>query len=129
MNAAYRARYHDEHGDEETTLYNDGKTLRMQVRDATFSGTMFDDFEPEEGTDASALASFCLHHNALCGCTIEYDRPLPMVANGRETEAALHVKVTLGFPNARGGLDRTEVHLTLHYAGNEYRSSGDSTWF
>jgi hypothetical protein len=129
MYAEYPARYRDEHGEEETTLRNDGKTLRMRVRGVEFSGAIFDDFEPEEGTDASALAPFRLSQNALYGYTIDFDMPMPTVANGVDTEAILHVRVALGVLDERGGLDREEIHLTLRYADNEYCGSGHSGWF
>lgn len=129
MNSEYPARFQDEHGDEETILFNDGNTLRMRIRGVEFSGRAFDDFEPEEETDASALTSFCLFRNELCHCTIVCDVPVPIVANGETITALLHIRVVLGTPDARGELDREEVHLTLHYAGKKYSGSGKSGWF
>jgi len=57
MNTEYPAHYTDQHGEEETIIRHDGKTLRMEVRGVAFSGTRFEDFTPDEGTDPSALAS------------------------------------------------------------------------
>ena len=130
MNEEYPARYSDTNGAEKTVIRNDGKTLRMRLRGVDFSGAMFDDFEPEAGTDAAALTSFHISQfNALCGCFIEYDMPMPVVANGAEKKALLHTKIVLGVPTARGGIDREEVRSTLHYEKNEYSGSGRSGWF
>src|SRR5689334_5705651 len=114
MNAQYPAHYRDEQGNEETTIRNDGQTLRMRVRGVEFSGTMFDDFEPEEGTEASALASFRLYRNELCSYAIECEMAAPMVARGEPTQTLLHIRIALGVPDERGRLDREEVSLTLH---------------
>jgi hypothetical protein len=140
MNMAYSAIYSDQHGSEKTTIYNDSqtdnpphfwvkRTLRMRVRGVEFMGTTFCDFEPIEGTDASALATFDLYRNELYGCTIECDIPTPMMASGRPAEATLHVRVILGLPDPRGGRDRDEIRLTLRYNEREYCGSGESDWF
>ena len=52
MKPEYPARYIDEHGEEETIIRNDGKTLRMRVRGVEFSGMRFEDFEPDEGGES-----------------------------------------------------------------------------
>lgn len=129
MDAIYPARYSDDKGEEVTTLRNDGKMLRMRVRDVEFSGSSFDDFEPVEETEAAALISFHLNHKELCGCTIECDMSVTMVTGAGENEAVLHIRIILGVPDEYGRLEREEIHLMLHHAGHDYAGSGESGWF
>jgi hypothetical protein len=65
----YRAVYRDEHGEEKTVIFTDGKQLKMTLRGVEFVSSMLDDFEPVEGTDPATLTPFFLHLNAPCGCS------------------------------------------------------------
>ena len=102
----------------------------MRLRGVEFSGTMFDDFEPDAETDASALTSFHINqYNELCACRIEWEMPLRVVEDGEEKRAALHGHIVLGVPGERGGLDKLELRLTLSVDGKEYSGSGRIGYF
>lgn len=55
----------------------------MTVRSVEFVSSMLDDFQPESGSDPTALALFTLHRNELCSCEIRYDVSLPMIDHER----------------------------------------------
>jgi len=133
--ALYPATYRDRNGEEITAIHNDGKTLRMVVRGVEFVGRMLDDFAPVglDGNDP-ALASFHLGHHPqdepmLCDCVIAYDMPLPVVQGGVVVVGKLRVRVDLGAPTERGGLDHEAMQMTLHLNEAVYRGSGASGWF
>ena len=130
MNEGYPALYSDLNGAEETILRNDGKTLRLSLRGVEFSGSMFDDFTPEAGTQSSALLAFHINQfNELCDCQIEWEMPLPVVINGEEKRAALHGHIVFGVPDQRGRLDKLELRLTLRVEGREYSGAGRGGYF
>jgi hypothetical protein len=129
--AQYPTIYRDDHGDEATTIVNDGHTLQIRVRDVLFGGTDLDALEPVEGADSAALASFTLHLDALCACSFTYRVPLPVVTQGVVIPAVLQVLLRLGrpCPVPPGGLDAQELRLELAYGGRSFRSRGQSGWF
>ena len=77
MSDHYPTKFTDANGTEETSIINNGETLRMVLRGITFEDTMFDSFEPVEGTDPALLNQFTLNRNELCECLIEFDIPIP----------------------------------------------------
>lgn len=124
--ASYPTRYCDQFGEERTFIENDGHVLSMTVRGVEFRGTMLDDFEPIGSPDPDLLKSFCLSNNELCNCTIEYDAPMPVFMRDERIVGNLHVTLTLGEPRnvERGGLDKEELLLALHYNNESYSSRG-----
>lgn len=130
----YPARYHDERGTEETLLYNDGKTLRMELRGVTFTGTMLDDFTPALPDGDPALEAFTLNRylrkgRDLCGYTLEFEMQVPVASSVRVGAGVLEIRIELGHPTQRGGLDHEEIRLALRHGGQTYASSGCSGWF
>jgi hypothetical protein len=53
----YPAVYRDRFGEVTTTIHNDGKKLRMLLRDVAFHGTL-DDWEPDESVAVTQLQQF-----------------------------------------------------------------------
>src|SRR3954471_18620796 len=104
MIAIYPSHYHDRFGEEITAIQNDGKILRMSIRGVEFTGSMFDDFEPNT-TDELLLASFPLNHRCLCSCSIDVKMPLSVVSYGKTVECVLNVQIELGGPKSNGGID------------------------
>jgi hypothetical protein len=134
MFAEYRARYQDRFGEELTTIRNEGHELRMKVRGVEFVGRHVMGLEPTVEPGSSDLASFELNRydsgrRELCGCTIEYDIPLPIAVGDEIREAMLHVHAELGAPADRGELDRMKLRLELSFEGKTYRGTGTSGWF
>ncbi len=80
MLARYPATYRDRVGEVATTIENDGKTLRMVVRDVEFTGSMFDDWEPTSDFASPQLAGFTLWEGILCSCVIECEIRAPSTA-------------------------------------------------
>ena len=131
MLASYPAIYRDRFGEEATTIQNDGRTLRMQVRGVTFIGSDFDAFEPVPATDSSHLSTFTLDNGSLCACEIVCDMPLPIVVEQEVIVGALHVQLTLGRPRPapRGGIDEERLILQFSFDNQTFTSRGISGWF
>ncbi len=128
----YPAVYQDRYGEVSTLITNDGKLLRMVVRDVAFSGEDFDGLEPESGTSSAQMASFTLDHGSLCACTIVCDIPVPVVVGREVLLGKLHMHLELGAPRSGGnrGIDREDLLLTLSCGGRIFTSRGTSGgWF
>ncbi len=122
-------RFEDHNGVEETAVASDGRTLRVTVRDVTFSGIDFDALAPEPGTPAPLLDRFALNRGTLCSCTLRVLMPLPLMVAGARVEAELEATVALGDPAPHGGIDRESVHLRLRSPGLDLESRGLTGWF
>ena len=62
----YLATYRDTLGEEETIIYNDGRTLHMTVRGVPFRGPDFETFGPLETPDLGMVSPFMLWEDTLC---------------------------------------------------------------
>jgi len=129
VNVTYPGIYTDQSGSVPITIRNDGRVLRTKIRGVDFWGYDFDGLSPEESTPAEELASFTFQHGDLCSCIIECDIPIPVVAGGEIAEGRLHVRLELGEPTDRGGIDREALSLLLLVGGNTFTGSGRSGWF
>jgi hypothetical protein len=125
----YQGRYHDRWGEVATFIENDGKTLRMVIRDVVFSGTMLDDWEPFTERDASQLSVFTFNRGDLCDFSLEFDMPLPIIFQTEHLTGMLHGKLALGQPAPNGGIDREDLLLTLTVGDQVFISPGTSGWF
>lgn len=129
MTDQYTAKYTDANGAEDIVIFNDGTTLRMVVGGVTFEDTMFDSFEPVEGTDALLLRRFTLHHNILCHCRIECDIPIAVMVNGERSTGILSCRLDFGPPGEKAGVSSGGLGIILKHDSDEYISSGTSGWF
>jgi hypothetical protein len=131
MIAAYPAKYTDRFGEVATTIYNDGLTLRLELRGAQFSGADLDGLELENETEAKKLVAFPLHpqFRYLCSCTLEWEMPIELLADGATIPGKLHACLELGNPSSNGGIDREVLKLTLRYTDKTIQSRGASGWF
>lgn len=109
MAISYPTIYHDEYGEETTTIYNDGNTLSMIVRGIKFSGHNFHSFNFPEGVDNSKRQLFNLFLDELCAYSLDCEIPIWLVNNSELSQVTLHVHVEYGRPVE--GLGRTVVHL------------------
>jgi len=129
MNEIYPTKYQDKHGEEITTLQNDGKQLSMTVRGVTFAGNDFDSLEATISPDSPQLKSFTLHANSLAACDIECDMPMIFIANGIEAPCNLHIHLKLGKPLSNGAIENEALQLRLDLNGKSYTSCGQHGWF
>jgi hypothetical protein len=132
MSASYPAQYADAHGEEQTTIENDGKQLRMVLRDVEFRGSMFDDFEPVIKQTDPRLASFALDHGLLTNHHLECEMPLPVVIDGDITTGRLQVYLRLGepLPGEEQWSKKEILRLGLTLGSVHYWSRGTSGgWF
>ena len=125
----YPTIFTDANGIEETTIVNDGEVLRMVLRGVAFEDTMFDSFEPVEGTDSRLLREFTLNRNELCSCRFKFVISIPVIVNGRDSTGSLLCSLNLGPPGNTGGIETETLKIVLNHEGREYASSGTSGWF
>jgi hypothetical protein len=125
----YAARFTDSRGTEETSIFNDGETLRMELRGVTLEDTCFDSFEPVTGSEPSALLQLPLHNNELCSCRLAWTMPVTVCDEGDDVRGTLACEMELGPPDDRGGLASESLKLELSYAGHRHASVGASGWF
>ena len=138
INETYPALYRDAHGEEATTIHNNGETLRMVVRGVAFAGDepeafaiAEDDLPPPE-----AIATFQFNRSKylvrpgstekyymeLRGYEIEYDVPITIHQHS-DYPATLNISLTVGVPDERGFTVGTMLTLTLTYAKQTYRGT------
>lgn len=125
----YPAKYSDNNGEEITTIRNDWKVLRMNVRGIEFCGNDFDSFYIEEENDNSKLDTFTFAQDCLCDCKISFEMPLEIIVEEETIIGVLSVFIELGKPNEKGWTDRNDVLLVLKYQNKVFRSKGTSEWF
>ena len=124
----YKAKYTDKNGEVETTIRNDWKNLRMNLRDVEFEGHSFDCLEPEKVTESSKLETFTFAQDDLCECRIEFNMPIKIIVGEKPIGAELSVQIELG-KSRLGGIDRSDVMLILSYDEKTFQSKGTSEWF
>jgi len=129
MHSTYPTKYRDKHGEEATSISNDGITLSMVVRGIEFRGSDFDSLEPTCDNTPSQLSSFTLQHGELCSCVIDTEIPIPVVDGDRVVEGVLAVHLELGDPKPNGALDREVLTLSLRVEDRVFASSRMSGWF
>ncbi len=111
----YPASYTDHRGIEHTCMFNDGKTLEMEIRGVHFRGGDFDALSPAPETPPAFLEKFALNRGELCDCTIACDMPQVVGTPTFKYVGALHVEVSLGLPAAHGGIDKETLNLSIAY--------------
>jgi hypothetical protein len=125
----YLAKYSDGRGSEETSIANDGETLRLSLRGTEFVGSDFDSLEPPEDATPEQLRQFSLNKGYLCSCRIECQIPVPIHDGGRQADGTLLIELVLGDPAPNGGLDREQLRIVLEYGNKRFVGSGTSGWF
>jgi hypothetical protein len=112
-------------------VHNDGKMLRVAMRQVEFAGSDFDSLHAVDGPEAAESAGFVLCGDALCSCAIDCILPLPVATTGDAEQCDLLVQLVLGKPRPKpiGGIDRVDLRLTLTLGGRQIESSGKSGLF
>ncbi|MER7912933.1 MULTISPECIES: DUF6304 family protein [unclassified Streptomyces] len=93
--------YRDRSGAEAIVITADGRRVAVRIRGAEYAGESF-----------AALAA--ADGQALTGCVLEWDLPLPVVVDGASQQATLSCLLTLG--------ERSDLSLTLHYGGAAFEA-------
>jgi Family of unknown function (DUF6304) len=125
---SYPAKYFDKNGEFETTIRNDYKTLRMNLRGVEFLGESFTGLYTEE-VDNPVLANFTFAQECLSDCKISYEMPIEIIAENNVIIGNLVVQIELGKPNEKGWSERDDVILVLSYDDKIFRSKVKSEWF
>jgi len=112
MTTRYFAKYIDDLGEENTLIHNDGKILRMNVRNVEFSGDDFDSLQSDEQGDI------------LSNCQIKCEIPIQLIANTDILEGMLKVWIDL-----RNSTDHPPLQIKLNYSDKEFISTGMSNGF
>jgi hypothetical protein len=129
MSVSYPTKYQDKFGEETTTIHNDGKTLRMNLRGVEFVGRFLDDWEPSNQIDIENATRFPLHHNELYSYSMKFEIPVPVTVKTQTISGTLRANLELGKPNAKGGVDYEKLQLQLAFNDKTYVSSENQGWF
>ncbi|MCX5393118.1 DUF6304 family protein [Streptomyces sp. NPDC006482] len=95
--------YRDRSGAEAIVITADGRHVATRIRGVEYTGATF-----------AALSAAEEGGQALGGCVLEWDLPLPVVTDGVSQQATLSCLLTLG--------ERSDLSLTLHYGGAAFES-------
>ncbi|MEV4949459.1 DUF6304 family protein [Streptomyces sp. NPDC053755] len=95
--------YRDRGGAEAIVITVDGRQVSTRIRGVSYTGESFGALRAADGSG-----------EALTGCVLEWDLPLPVVLDGATEQATLGCLLTLG--------ERVDLSLTLHHGGAAYES-------
>jgi hypothetical protein len=147
MIGIYRAKYSDRSGQETTTIYNDGKQLRLRIRGIDFIGDDFDSFEPITNNDSGTLSSFSFfpvavlmrggennldesrHTQMLRDYLLEFDIPISVVVDTEVIQGGLHIHLDLRDLNDKGEKNTKCLVLELIYTDKRVKSPGQYGYF
>ncbi|MFF9911726.1 DUF6304 family protein [Streptomyces sp. NPDC013457] len=101
--------YRDRNGAEAIVITVDGRQVSARIRGVEYTGASFAALRAAGTADAAEK-----NGEALTGCVLEWDLPLPVVLEGATQQATLCCLLTLG--------ERADLSLTLHYGGTAYES-------
>lgn len=104
--------YRDRRGAEAVLITSDGRGVSTRVRGVHYTGGGFADLRAAEESGGLPLA----------GCVLEWDLPLPVVADGASQQATLCCLLTIGEALSDGTPERVDLQLTLHCGGAAYES-------
>ncbi|MFE2284332.1 DUF6304 family protein [Streptomyces sp. NPDC059443] len=109
----YPAVVHDRWGRFETVLVNDGQHFSLALRGNRFQGPWLDGLEPAEPIPEGHVRPPDLADGGLASCVVEWRMPVE-VTGAEAGTVDLGVRLLLGDPKPRGGVDSTGVELALH---------------
>lgn len=122
MNQIYKANYHDEHGDEEILIHNNGQVLTTTIRGIEFSYT--DIFyirlkEPQIARQHPSFHTFMVDDEDLYSFTVDYEMPILVVQDSRTQNAALHVHLEMSAPDR---LWNGQIQLRLSVGADSFQT-------
>ncbi|MEU2429423.1 MULTISPECIES: DUF6304 family protein [unclassified Streptomyces] len=106
--------YRDRRGAESiaitVSVTTQGREVRTRIRGNEYEGPGF--------------AALCAVDSgeALSGCVLEWDLPLPVALDGVEHRATLSCLLSVGEHGTGDRRDRVDLSLTLHFGGAAYES-------
>ena len=100
--------YRDRSGAEAIVITATGRHVATRIRGVEYTGATFAALSAADGGQAQGGGQ------ALGGCVMEWDLPLPVVMDGVAQQATLSCLLTLG--------ERADLSLTLHYGGAAFES-------
>ena len=127
----YPAKYFDKFGEENTTIQNNGKELKMVVRGLEFTDTSFDSWEPTDKNNPELLNLFLIHpmFNTLYQYKLEFEIQIPVVKQIQTLQGILKVNLEMvGLETNKAG-GREDLKLELYVDGKEFSSCGKHGWF
>jgi hypothetical protein len=142
MIGIYPAKYSDRNGQETTTIYNDGKQLRLRIRGIDFIGDDFESFEPITNNDSGTLDSFSFFPVAalmrgdknnpdqsrdtqmLRDYLLEFDIPISVIVDTEVIQSELHVHLDLRDLNDKSEKNTKYLLLELIYNDRRVKSPG-----
>ncbi|MFE7777801.1 DUF6304 family protein [Streptomyces sp. NPDC057445] len=87
-----------------------GRGVHTRIRGVEYVGPSFSGLSAADSGEA------------LSGCVMEWDMPLPVALDGAVQQATLGCLLALGERAADGRPDRVDLSLTLHFGGAAYES-------
>ena len=143
MTIGYSAKYKDDFGSESVTISNDGKVLKMTLRDVEFTGYSFHSFSISSNIALPEKAMFHLLEDELCGYLIDCRIPVWLVSRNEISQTLLNAQIEYGKPveghtsfHRQDGtvqeinqqIDVEVLKLEIEYQGQTYKSSGKNLY-
>ena len=145
MATTYQATYKDKFGEEITTIFNDGDSLKLTIRDVQFQGSSFELLTPI--LDQEPLPeSFSLFLDALCDFELDCEIPVQVSINEQQFQTILFVHFEIGQADgsrqltilrkkddgsileSNTALNREVLQLKLQIDDKVYASSGQNLY-
>lgn len=92
----YQANYKDSFGEEKTSIYNDGKDLRMNLRGVDLIGSELDWRFPEGAPESMIRKKFNIFQGYLCSYSLDFGIPIQLVEAGKTHQVILSVHSEYG---------------------------------
>lgn len=111
---SYPALFRDKHGEIETTIFNDGSMLVIQLQGVTFTSQLFDDYAPQGTYSAAQLQRFEIDQfNELTNYSLTTEIPLTVIYDHNHKDAALKIYFRIGSRDEKTKLDAYEMRFTF----------------
>jgi len=104
--------YIDNSGSVETTIINDGQTLKLVVDNTKFTSRFFDDFEIENADNKPARFSLN-HFKQLTSCRLLCRLPFMLLKNDADFETTLTINLELSTPTENDYNTNATFSLTI----------------
>ncbi|GAA4901124.1 DUF6304 family protein [Streptomyces coeruleoprunus] len=104
--------YRDRRGAEAIVIAADGRAVTTRIRGVEYRGGGFAALRATEENGGLPLA----------GCVLEWDLPLPVLADGVSQQGTLSCLLALGEALSDGSPERVDLQVTLHCGGAAYES-------
>lgn len=118
---SYPALFRDKHGEIETTIFNDGSTLVIQLQGVTFASQLFDDYAPQGNYSAEQLQRFEIDQfKELTNYSLTTEMPLTVIYDHNHEDAVLKIYFRIGSRDEKTKLDAYEMKFTFCLDGDVF---------